>query len=81
MRLLETGTGPWFTPMVYLQTAILKPESKWNFQLILSAVKHRMTVHGSSPTEQPPYGKEGNSPWCHPYIHESLAKHGTHLTV
>jgi hypothetical protein len=41
-----------------------------------------VTARGSSPTEQPPWGKEGkegNSPWCHPYIHESLAKHGTNL--
>jgi hypothetical protein len=42
MRLLETGTGPWLTPMGYLQTAILKPEPKRNFQLLPSAVKHRV---------------------------------------
>ena len=81
MRLLETGTGPWFTPTGYLQTAILKPEPKWNFQLLPSAVKHRVTVHGSSPTEQPPWGKEGNSTWCHPYIHESLTKHSTVVVI
>jgi hypothetical protein len=52
----ETGTGPWSTPTGYLQTAILKPEPKRNFQLFPSAVKHRVTVHGNSPTEQPPWG-------------------------
>jgi CRISPR/Cas system endoribonuclease Cas6 (RAMP superfamily) len=40
-----------------------------------------VTVQGRSPTEQPPREKEGNSPWCHPYIHESLAKHGTKVKV
>jgi hypothetical protein len=79
-KLLETGTRPWFTPTGYLQAAILKPEPKRNFQLLPSAVKHRVTVHDSSSKEQPPWereGKEGNSLWCHPDIHETLAKHGT----
>ena len=79
-KLLETGTGPWFTPTGYLQTGISKPEPKRNFRLLPSVVKHRVPMRGSSPTEQPPWGKEGNSPLCHPDIHKSAAKHGTTST-